>query len=858
MTPLNRCTNFIDFFIDNLIELSTWFEDRCEKYCVLESHSSIVDQSTGDDGLMDIMAFHDENVGHIAEVESFRDRTRQVGVTSAGDLSRVLSRPTRILDASWIVGQPLIRSFDPWTLFLSNSLVQDKIRNYNLLSGDLHLKVVVNGTRFHFGRAIFSYNPLPSLDTTAPIGSVQEDVIRLSQRQHVYIDACESMGGELKLPFFYPNNQLRIPTQDWQDLGQINVRSITSLEHANGGNDPVTISVYAWMDNISLAVPTTLTSQSKKSGGSSDEYSSLGPVAKAATAISIASGALSKFPVIGEFATATSLASGAAAVIATLFGWSRPRIIDKIQRYKPQPHGQTAVTDAPDGAETLALTSKQEVTIDTRVHGLSGDDELSIQSLIERESFLTKFVWAPSNLTDANLFSMAITPSLFDTQQSDDDVIHMTPMCAVASMFRKWHGTIVVRFSVVATGFHKGRMLIRYDPNTLSAANAEQNLSFSRIIDIGDKKDFEIEVGWAQPLPWLDCDNLFNTVPFSAGTIYPAFPTSNNGTLSVTVLNQLVSPSVDSSIEILVSVRGKQMLFADPSPQTFSQLHYRPPVEGPPTLRQVARYTKLTSHSEVEDMGGDDSDNPIAPVGAPAVAPVGDPSWQDQYALVFYGEMPVSIRQLFKRYFYHNTWVVPQPSTPGTYNMATITNTDFPLNTGFVANGLSDATVGGTFNNVGAGPLSFCSPWFAGMSGSARKKYFVESDLPLMGSPTVLRMTPTLTDITQSNFETATNLALQVNDLYKDSFSGEIAHCLYQNSCMEVELPWYRPQRFASPRLIDNVDPGRHKIKMSLPPSTGPGKNVVINEYQSVGEDFNLFYFTGIPPMWRYTVSAAT
>lgn len=266
----------------------------------------------------------------------------------------------------------------------------------------------------------------------------------------------------------------------------------------------------------------------------------------------------------------------------------------------------------------------------------------------------------------------------------------------------------------------------------------------------------------------------------------------------------------------------------------------------------------MTSHSEVEDMGGDDSDNPIAPVGAPGIAPVGDPSWQDQYALVFYGEMPVSIRQLFKRYFYHNTWVVPQSSTPGTYNMATITNTDFPLATGYVDNGLSTATGGGTFNNVGAGPLSFCSPWFAGMSGSARKKYFVESDLPLMGSPTVMRMTPTLTDITQSNFETATNLSLQINDLYKDSFAGEIAHCLYQNSCMEVELPWYRPQRFAFPRLIDNVDPGRHKIKMSLPPSTGPGKNIVINEYQSVGEDFNLFYFTGIPPMWRYTVSAAT
>merc|ERR1712127_414048 len=119
-----------------------------------------------------------------------------------------------------------------------------------------------------------------------------------------------------------------IPQQDWNEMGDITIKSFGNLLHANGGNDPVTVTIYLWAEDVVLTVPTyssILVSQAGKYSNTinGDEYGS-GIISKPAAAIAKAAGALASLPVIGPYMTATQVASGAVANIAKMFGFSRP------------------------------------------------------------------------------------------------------------------------------------------------------------------------------------------------------------------------------------------------------------------------------------------------------------------------------------------------------------------------------------------------------------------------------------------------------------------------------------------------------------------------------------------------------
>jgi hypothetical protein len=87
-------------------------------------------------------------------------------------------------------------------------------------------------------------------------GVVPQDIIAASQRMHVWIDPTKSQGGTLCLPYVFYKNGLSIPEQDWRSMGELDIASVTTLEHANGGTDSVTISVFAWAEDVSLSIPT--------------------------------------------------------------------------------------------------------------------------------------------------------------------------------------------------------------------------------------------------------------------------------------------------------------------------------------------------------------------------------------------------------------------------------------------------------------------------------------------------------------------------------------------------------------------------------------------------------------------------
>lgn len=799
-----------------------------------------------------ITAFADEAAGWTESMPGTIDRTRSHVKSQDTNLGNFMERPVRIQSIQWDVGTNTFVTFDPWYLFFNDPTMRSKLARYELLKANLNVKVVVTGTPFHYGRALMSYSPLPNRDETLRFGDAAEYLIRESQKPHIFLDPTENSGGEMVLPFFWDKDYLSITRGDIPEMGRLNMRSFQTLKHANDGDDPVTISVYAWASDVELTMPTAqdpFVSQSMEYGQ--------GIISKPATAVAKIAGMLSSLPQIGPFALATQMGASSVAKIAQLFGFCRTPILSSIQLYKPIPQGNLANVDAPEAVSKLSLDSKQELSIDPRITGLAAEDELSACAFSNRESYVTRFGWDTAPITgdvDALLWNTYVTPTMYAKRTGTTvDQLHLTPMAHMSQMFDHWQGSITFRFVVVASKYHKGRLLFRFDPNSTGPVDFASN--YSRVVDIAEERDFEITLGWAQALAFLNVatisgDNVpygITKLPSNAGDFY-------NGILEVNVLNKLVSPSVDSPVEVLVFARmNEDCVFAKPDGAKMAELNYFPevvPVVPPPPVFD----------SQSQEFQG-------KPEAEHALQPIADSSPDNQSALVYFGEVVPSLRCLFKRYTMTRYWAYPAEQNDP--QLIRLDNKNLPLHSGWDPNGVDLSVVDGTtpFSLVNTSPISYLMPCFAAWRGSLRRKYYIVGPGSASGFSSVTRfpqdgVTPALTGVAVSGTDEEVATKTLTESFNPFSYNGTASTLHAQNRCIEVDIPFYSNLRFKSARILSasDLDCDSHKFfdLVGAIRGTVPAVNGAVAEHVATGEDFSLYFFTGVPVQYVYSVSPSS
>lgn len=611
----------------------------------------------------EITNFQEQQPGWTTSIGSGSDATMNLGNNSDSALGSFLGRPTRIADVSWAVGQPLFFQINPWSLFLSDPRVAEKVANFELYRSKLHVKMVISGTGFHYGRALASYNPYFGYDqVTVQRNFLQADLVQASQKPHFFLNPTTNSGGQLDLPFFWHKNYLSLSTTDKDDMGEITVKSFGDLQHANGGDDPVIVTIYAWASDVVLTMPTaenalTVANYTPQSGklNSGDEYGK-GIISAPASAIAQAAGALKSVPAIAPYARATEMVAKGVGDLATHWGYSRPPIVTDIVQQKPLPAGNLANTDAADAVMKLSLDSKQELTIDSRTVGLDGEDQMDITRFCQRESYLTSFTMNSIEGPDTMLWNCRVTPNLYRVEGEE---LHPTPMSYMAVPFGKWQGSIKYRFQIVKSAFHKGKLLIRWDPRA-HGSDIQYNTVYSRVIDIAECDDFEIVVGWGQSLPFLDTSAIALTPELYSDTNRLALDNNSryNGTIEVNVVNSLVAPSTDTPIQFNVFVSAcEDIKFGEPSPTQMKALSIFPEPEV------LARYTPQSGIVDSAAIAGTSEGGTDAPTNPDAILPIASgASVADQTMNVFFGEAPKSIRELNRRYVLHRTDVFYGPS----------------------------------------------------------------------------------------------------------------------------------------------------------------------------------------------------
>jgi len=836
-------------------------------------------------------SIHANNSMHMA-VESTTQKLLPTddGISFNAGIERFLERKVQIHTSTWAVGTSFNLSLNPWHLFLSNPAVIKKLDNFYLVKGNLKLTFYINGTPFHAGLLLASYRYLSNDNLVFTAGG-DTQIITRSQRPHLYLNASTGKGGCLCVPFFLPQNYLalRTPVTTAAEIGSVALDSISILKQLNGGNDNVTVTIFAEMTDIKLTAPTmglvALSGKSREDFDSffaiqvqaKDEYVEEGVISGPANAIASFAGYLKEVPVIGPFALATQIGASAVSKVAKMFGYSKPSMVADISPMRNFPVSSLALSEGVDTSQKLTLSGKQELTIDPRTVGLPPDDDMTLAHITSRESYLTQFPWDPTKTVGTTLFSCDVDPMAEPRSAvSGGTRIIPTSLSFASRPFSAWSGTIKYRFQIICSQYHRGRLAIIYDPKGPLTGDP-YNTTFSTFIDLSDGRDFTVEFNWQQNVPYMqisrDNSRLFHT------TISPELQTSSsttsNGIFYVRVVNELVTPDSTTGATIAVSISGGDNFeLMNPIGEGLHVFPF-PPV----TLGELAKPTSKSNKIEAQSGSIFDIECQSAVEETPLTenAPESETNTieliqgvntlTDQKPLIFYGERVTSFRQLLKRYGLVRTLGISSTST--NLNSHLFIFRAYPPLNGYNPDGFDSATGPRPYSYCGPTYLTYLRRAYAGWRGSIRWKFCPNTTISSMEvtrrtGAAQRNITSTLRPSTTNYPKTgSTGSSARKGLLGRDYASAGAARtqCRSQDA-LEVEIPYTVNLRF-SQTANEYYSTNRNTLLRSFPGGDSFSLNVFssqtddyvnIDTFAAAGEDFNLFGWIGAPVVYFHDI----
>lgn len=746
--------------------------------------------------------------------------TIDYGISDSATLPDVFKRPVLLETLSWTPSFTFT-TLNPWQLYKSKVNIKTKLDYFRNMRAQLRLKFVVNGNSFLYGRLMIAYHPMQVFLGPTSTARLMED----SQRLKTVINPTESDSIIMDLPFVFPRTAVAMPNPSFEvdTIGNLSIRTLNQLIHANGGSAQLSISIFAWCESMELGAPTRTGSVNEKEG----------VVHKIASKTAQVASLFNNVPTIGPLASAVEKSSMGLAKISKVFGWSKPEK-ETGEVMIPRPIDDIAQGDGKDAVSRLVLDSAQGLSIDPRLVGLNPADDLSISSFAKRESYVTTFQWNATQVTGAVVGNLLVNPLVNNVEGVNQ--YNVTPVGLAAMTHKYWTGNLVYRFEIVCSSFHKGRLLVQYDPNSIPPSDT--NVNYTHVLDINECQNVCIDVGWARTSALLEVSDL-DTDYFSPQTT--GVQSLHNGNLTLSVLNELVTPSVtENPVYINVYVRaGDDFRVAAPSGRYIPRMCF--------TYGSIPDSVRMaTAKSDTHMVKFMDSPTP------------------GHLFHAYCGETTTSFRSLLKRYNYSFTSGVSIPtiatgslvsflwrwvSFPLAYNMSPAQVNDF-----YVPSQIIDKYNSGTTSNL----LSILGACFLGYRGSIRWLVsFIptgESDVDSMG---LISRSPNEDNDDGFTRVAGQELTTSYSDRIapeEDSHFGSVYFDTRRNRTYKIEIPFYSELNFST----------FNSIVLSTVPNIGTPESVSVagtqkpdrilshqvaglTGYCATGEDFSFVWFQRIP-----------
>eukprot|EP00918_Siedleckia_nematoides_P043818 GHVU01095750.1.p1 GENE.GHVU01095750.1~~GHVU01095750.1.p1 ORF type:complete len:477 (+),score=25.49 GHVU01095750.1:140-1432(+) len=418
--------------------------------------------------------------------------------------------------------------------------------------------------------------------------------------------------------------------------------------------------------------------------------------------------------------------------------------------------------------------------------------------------------------------------------------------------FNYWNGTMKYRFQIMSSAFHKGRLKISYDPNFV--ANEEMNIAYTRIVDLQEETDFTLSIGCGQEKTFMEMSDPRSTATtqiFSTTRFLSREP--GNGVLSVSVLNNLTSPSETSGLDVKVNIFvscGDDIEFAVPSDR-FQNFVVVPQSLLGPLIEPHMGDDPNTFVNEQDQMEQPNEDTLLQTYD----------NMKDTYK-VFFGERLASFRSLIKRYNLHTAI---GPGVDNNETLSVYTMSMFPFYRGNVPFAVHDSTTG-NYNYGNTVLLHWVNLMFSGYRGSIRYKWIPSGEKSSTNlyaerlDPVKFAAKYSYGQSSLATFDNSSQVARHA--VQTASFgtppSGVTGTCFTNsevNPVLEYEVPYYNASRFSPAKMVD-VTSGKiesyeiettHKLVVEYVGST---KKTFVGCYVAAGEDYNCYFFTGLPQMY--------
>lgn len=821
--------------------------------------------------------FVDEIEGDTLDLSEYPDPSRTNDELNTATFGDYLKRPVKIFTTTWSESTTLNTTFQPWQLWANQTQIKQKLNNYGLFRGRLHLKMLVNASPFFYGAGRLTYEPLIGYmrKDTVGYGSTSSGyLIQKSQQKGFEFFPHMNQGGEMVLPFFYPKTWVDLTSSnDLATMGRCSLFSYTPLSNANSVTTAsVTITIIAWCEDVEISAPTyRLAVQS--------EYKKLGPISGPASAVAEAARSLSRIPIIKPYAMGTEMIASSIGSVAKYFGFTNVPTTTAQNTFKPGSHYGMATTEISTPYEKLSLDDKNELTIDPRVVGLQPKDEMVISEIIKRESYLTQATWAATDSVNTMLFNTYVTPSLYDYSSyslASTYAYYQTPMAHLSRLFTSWRGSIIFRFRFVCTSFHKGRIRITWDPRydlsglTSSAIDDTLTTTFTKIVDIGETQDVELEIPYMQALAFMTNYGVDASSPVRlyARNALPSVSSWNsyfNGTLSVTVLNAQTSPVTSSDIQMLIFVKaGGDFTFANPRDAPANLTFLAPqmeekPIEGSQNQEHLM-FTPNTGTGELFK--------------------------------IHMGEAIVSMRQLIHRQNFYNCFIGKAGSdaqSAGTYNRWILPR--YPVINGYTSPGRNNlAYAAGVIVPGSTLPVSYSAPsvfsliapLYIGARGAMT--YNVNVDAPQASNLVSLARTVNVDYVDHAastkqgwynpfSWDIYSPSSLGGPSKYRsqtfvNGAAGRVLTNQNTQAGIMAHFPYYSPLRFTSsvgylssddatilPIPVEEQNQGVELListKNNQTATIGNETATEVDVYMMAGHDFTFLYFNCVPTFYYY------
>lgn len=531
----------------------------------------------GQDMKQQTFTFTDASKEHVSMVDSGNDPTFRSAATYDTNLASWLERPLLVRTLNWTVGQDFPEIyFNPWSTYLENPTVVQKLNNFKFLRCKMNMKITVAGSQMHYGRGMVSYRPMlqvpgdryqasdafnfinvvealeaSNIDTyayTSNTGTTGFDfsaeVCKSIQSQwpKIFIDPGQSTGGCMQFPFIFQSNYFDLNKRDWivnnQEFAGYGGVNNNGSSIADPENSQVIQRYVNFHSNSTQSTGCPLIRELHMGVVHS---SSMAPLL-----LSQATNSSEAEPVtiqIFLWASDVELAVPTSVPMTGISSYEPPVELQSRTDYVPDLMGELSHANNEDGYMRRATFDPALLDGGQETAGAGGDDEMSIANLAGRETYYSWFEWDVNDSANTLKYQMKVTPRVYLSgnyrsvnspalEEVYDAIQQHSAMSYCSLPFTHWKGTIKYRFQIVASNFHRGKLRVVYDPtfDALATVNSTDyredltNTQYQRVIDLGSEngRDFTMEISYMQPRPYLP----FNSTDAFTIPINQSYPTT--------------------------------------------------------------------------------------------------------------------------------------------------------------------------------------------------------------------------------------------------------------------------------------------------------------------------------------------